>query len=302
MMNLRLLGFRANATLIEPMSLAGRCRVAMSGSSHAAALQLIAEAQESDDALLHYSPNILGTSIVKSVEKAYYTVHNLATTSLDDFFASTPRKLNKFVADLYATNYPTSLHDFLQQRLRWWLRGQGADDDSVDYDLLVSTVVSTCRAAAKLLPLHVVAAYLKTVANAWITSSRLGGAPLPCFLKCEGAAHDSITHTLFCPCLRAAAQPYMPTGYAQWPMSNSLQEMLCVDGAPTAVRINRVIWIEVAMHCSNVLRRQSYDIKGLVKARVRALCRESQVIRRIMVEHRASGHQVPQQPPSLLDW
>ena len=77
-------------------------------------------------------------------------------------------------------------------------------------------------------------------------------------------------------------------------------EMLCIDEVPTHVMINRIIWMEVAMHCSNVMRKRPFNIKKMVVARVRALCRESSVIKRLMKEHKAQN--MPHQPPSILDW
>ena len=157
-------------------------------------------------------------------------------------------------------------------------------------------------AACKVLPHHVVCAYLKTLANAWITSSRLGAAAGACVFGCGCMQGDSISHLAFCKKLQEAASPYMPAGYSQWPMAARTIELLCLDEVSTPILINRIIWMEITMHCSNVIRRRPHDLKQMVVARVRALCRESPVIRRLLKEHRAHDHSSPQQPPSLLDW
>ena len=100
--------------------------------------------------------------------------------------------------------------------------------------------------------------------------------------------------------MQEAASPYMPVGFNHWPMAARKIELLCLDEISTPILINRIIWMEIATHCSNVMRRRPLNLKQMVVARVRALCRESSVIKRLMKEHKAQN--IPHQPPSILDW
>ena len=150
-----------------------------------------------------------------------------------------------------------------------------------------------------MLPSHVVAAFLKSWGNAWVTSTRMGGAPKPCPF-CGQDDGDSIQHMVACPTFFAAAMPYMPAGYSQWPAQASTEQMLGVDSPSTATMAVRMVWHDVLMHSSNTIRRHPLPLQKVVVARVRALCRESNVLKRLLKEHRASGQQ--HAPPQLLDW
>ena len=90
--NLRSLGFSSQVATADAMSLAARCRVAMAGSSHAAAIQFLNEALESEDALFAPPRRAIDTSIVKTVERAYYIVHNINSINIDELFRTSPTR------------------------------------------------------------------------------------------------------------------------------------------------------------------------------------------------------------------
>ena len=68
--HLQKIGFRSQYKTIQAMSLAARCRVAMSSPAHAAAVQLLREAADSPDALLHPPTGWSSISIVEEVQAA----------------------------------------------------------------------------------------------------------------------------------------------------------------------------------------------------------------------------------------
>ena len=81
--------------------------------------------------------------------------------------------------------------------------------------------------------------------------------------------------------------------------------MLCLDEVDTSTMLNRVIWHDIAMYSYNNMRKSSskMKLKQVVIARVRALCRESPVVERLMRSHKAS-HQDNRfaQIEDIIDW
>ena len=297
--NLTKLGFRSQVIILDTMSLAARCRVAMTGSSHGAAVRLLDEAIEQSETPWAIPKHQMTGSMIKSIEKAYYTVHNIYHINLEDLHKNKPHTFTQVIKKKLMEDNKYSIEHFLTARVRKWLQ---LDASSVlDVDALAQLLLRNFKNASRILPQHVCSAFLKTIGNAWITSGRLGGTVDPCIFGCGRPQGDTVSHLVHCPCFRAAARPYMPPHYACWPVAPNDVELLGLDGASTTTIMNRILWVEVAMHCSNTLRRRKWDLGQLVVARVRALCRESPVVRRLMVEHRAGQRPHPH-APSLLDW
>ena len=59
---------------------------------------------------------------------------------------------------------------FIAKGLQWWLKEDEASDVAEDLPL-AELVVKQLKAGSRQLPQHIVAAFLKSIANAWITYS-----------------------------------------------------------------------------------------------------------------------------------
>ena len=307
--HLRLLGFKVKVTTARALTIAARCRVVMASSSHAAAQQLISEALDSDDALMVPPTGWRRESIIEELQAAYDHVHRIRSIDIQDIASTKPHMLLKVVATA-SDNINYDIHDFIVRRVAWWLgvdvgsKGRRRkEQQQVNWDRLhqqAGDIIRACTAGCKVLPCHVVAAYVKSLANAWVTSSRMGGTTKACVFGCGCATGDGIKHLLTCPALFSAAAPYMPAGHDSWPSAPALRQMLLLDNPTSTTAIVRMIWHDVAMYSSNLLRRRPADLQQVVTARVRALCRESSVLKCIMKEYRRpSGGEHHTQ---LLDW
>ena len=148
------------------------------------------------------------------------------------------------------------------------------------------TVQQRCREASRLLPLHVVASYLRVVANAWLTTYRLSGCGRPCPF-CWNEV-DKFPHLLGCPAIVEAIAPFFPTGYDKWQMRMSTPQMLCIDEEEQQVHQVRMVWHDVLYNVYNTNRhgRGNANIASLIRARVCLLCRRSSYIKSLLVTQR----------------
>ena len=189
---------------------------------------------------------------------------------------------------------------FVAKRLQWWSK----DDEGVmaaeDIPLAMK-VVSHLKGGCRVLPQHICVAYLKSIANAWITAWRLSNDKAKCPYGCGHAEGGCIRHLLVCPSFLEAVKPYMPTGHSQWPSAGNLREALGLDDPPKKVMLCRLIWHDVAMHCSNIFRHnpEKYKIRDVVVARVRTICRESRFVRATLIEYKASAQPLLPLPPPV---
>ena len=91
--HLKALGFKGQINIVHAMSLAARCRVALSSPAHGAAQQLIQEALGSDEAPFAPPSGWRSSSIVEEVQQAYDTIHNINNIDILSIYASTPFKI-----------------------------------------------------------------------------------------------------------------------------------------------------------------------------------------------------------------
>ena len=123
---------------------------------------------------------------MQEVQEAYNTIHNITTINLKDLYQSKPWTLNRTVLAVFK-NDKYDLKDFIARRLGWWLHPVSSDEGSrhsrvqqqqqQKQQMLThaEATVAQLKAACKVLPPHVAAYFLKTLANAWVTSARMGG-------------------------------------------------------------------------------------------------------------------------------
>ena len=109
---------------------------------------------------------------------------------------------------------------------------------------------------------------------------------------CECVDGANVHHLLQCPVLAAASAMHFPRDYDMWPIRGHMPQVLCLDGPSVPVVLVRAIWLDTAMHVSNVRRHQArpMPVQQLVVARIRANCRECPAVKTLMVEIRRGMH------------
>ena len=127
----------------------------------------------------------------------------------------------------------------------------------------------------KKLPGFVMAAYLKSVTNSWVTTARFGNKT-PCPYSCGEQAGANMEHLVSCPAFHAAAATLF-RHWSGWPLSGDLRESMALHmpmhGSRTAVML---IWHDVALQ--TYLAHKHGDGVGLatiIRGRVRAVARHS---------------------------
>ena len=134
------------------------------------------------------------------MENAYNTIHNIYHINVPNIYSTNPHKLNKTIIAAHSSHEEICMASFVAKRLRWWLKVDESSD-LVD-EGLAQVVIDNLRHCCKALPHHVVCSFLKTLANAWVTSSRLGACPSECVFGCGCSDGDNITHMIACPLFR----------------------------------------------------------------------------------------------------
>ena len=69
----------------------------MSSPAHGAAVQLLHEAEESPDALVHPPVGWRKTSIIEEIQEAYNIVHDIHEIKIEDIFVNSPFKLQTII-------------------------------------------------------------------------------------------------------------------------------------------------------------------------------------------------------------
>ena len=150
---------------------------------------------------------------------------------------------------------------------------------------LATPLICKMKEACRQLPPHVACSFLRSLANSWTTSSRMSGSP-NCCLFCRHQNGDSIRHMMACPVIIDALKPFFPRDYDDWPIKQCTPQALCLDEADTATIQCRMVWHDVILHCFHTFKHASRHLcaEGLIRARIRAICRESHFVRRLLVK------------------
>ena len=103
-----------------------------------------------------------------------------------------PKHIQKVITKVLHDHYHTKdkMLEFFDVRLRHWF---GESDIS-----RAEKVWQNFQVGRKICVPHILTAYLKTVCNAWATTSRHGQAPIGCLFGCA-EQKDSLSHYFCCP-------------------------------------------------------------------------------------------------------
>ena len=182
----------------------------MSSPALSAARLVLARAKNSDEALLHPPNGWFNASVTHEIEQACGQVHNIHNIDLGSIWESSPASLQKNVVKQIVYAARDDFAAFLGRRLSWWLAD--AESGAVHFEVrpLALLVIEGMKVGCRRFPLHVMAAFLKSLANAWVTDWRIGAASSPCPYACGDADGSRTRRLLICPALQAAARPNMP--------------------------------------------------------------------------------------------
>ena len=275
--NLCAIGFRSQLVSASAMSLAARCRIALSSSAVQQAMNVVQQALDSDEVLIAPPTSWRNEAMFNNIQQAYNTVHSLYLRNPEELYSAKPHLLQRTIILKYYSESDSNMATFLADRIAWWfgeLQDHRKGTALLEYEGLAQDMMRRLKVAAKQLPHHVVSAYLKSVANAWVTSARMGAIDAPCVFGCGCLDGDGIRHMIVCPAFMQCAKRYMPSACCQWPACGKLPEALCLDEVENDAVLTRYIWHDIAMYSSNILRRRHYPLSELIAARIRALCRE----------------------------
>ena len=186
------------------------------------------------------------------------------------------------VKHLLGTTRADDVHAALTRRLSKWHTHENAQ-------AAASRVVQLMKAQAKHVPSFVLAAYLKTVTNAWATKARFGSRA-PCPLGCGKDDGSRVEHIMECPGFHACAKPYFKHWHG-WPTAGTFLESLALHmGHDSTKAAAMMIWHDVAHQVYFVLKHCGGRPHTHVQARVRAIARHHKGAKDILVRcHRGQA-------------
>ena len=115
----------------------------------------------------------------------------------------------------------TELHEVIERRLSTWLHGPEPQQWPFELNELAFGLINMWKRAAAELPHHIVAASIKLVHNAWITTGRMG-MPKECRFGCGLQDGDCVRHLAFCPVFATSCKGYFPNGFNSWPLGRRI--------------------------------------------------------------------------------
>ena len=236
---------------------------------HSHAITSIAQAQHNIDALVHWDDKCwMPHSIISNIHNTMKAVQPLTLLN-KHLHQERPRVQNIISQHLVKERAEAAISKFFRTRLTKWL----ADESQVEP--AAAHIRQVLREACKQLPCYVVAAYLKTVGNAWCTASRFGESA-KCPLGCGMAAGSKAQHLLNCPELKAVATKLLHNSWKGWPVQGGIESALCCSCHEFGIRANivQVCWHDLALQAFNARRKGSTSsVLSLIKGRIRAICR-----------------------------
>ena len=146
------------------------------------------------------------------------------------------------------------------------------------------------RMQGKKLPSFAMAAYLKTVVNAWPTSARFGDH-VPCPFCRDAAAGSKMEHLLTCPAVQAAAAGLLKEWH-DWPVQGGFKESLGLHLRPTAATVSvLILWHDIVLQSYLAYKHGvRHELPTVIKGRIRAIARHSSHAKGILLAaYRGTG-------------
>ena len=147
---------------------------------------------------------------------------------------------------------------------------------------MVEPLIGEFGSKSQLAPLAVRASVIKTVCNAWITSSRMHGASEGCRFGCGADGADAMKHYFKCAHLRGAVRRYLEIPPVQNDDDN-LRSLLSARGKTNRVCLNSFIVIDAGFFASNLVRNSpDISVRFAVSARIESLCSRYSSVRAVI--------------------
>ena len=213
--SLDILGFPIRFFSIKTTSHASRVRMALKFDPDLQDyLVQCAGAQQCDDRLVcgrSTLPGWMEEGIISDLLKAIPEAEKIAklpnNLSNPSFAPNKPQKPATMLIHKATHTRQLVLEVFMKRILHW---EDEADDGFGTLVGMAELVLGNFDKTCNICIPHLKTAYLKTVCNAWATSTRHGLAPLDCQLGCKNSAKDSLSHYMSCPYIYMAVHKIVP--------------------------------------------------------------------------------------------
>ena len=147
---------------------------------------------------------------------------------------------------------------------------------------VASHVQQMFRAQSRRLPGFVAMSFLKTVCNAWTTSSRFGSCSL-CPFGCDDPNGSDLSHLVQCGSMREAAKTFLKH-WERWPLSGNIMMSFASDCDPSSgIAAVTMIWHDILLHVFHSRKHgNASPIIELMGSRIKFICRNSQLCKMIL--------------------
>jgi hypothetical protein len=260
------LGLPTSLVDIQILATAAKLRLVASSSCFWDAVQTVDRALASDDALMvmplrgWYQTGILGT--LRRTWRAHHLLDGVSSILRKPDAAHLQRDIYRALVSPTGTVRALSV---LRRRVSYW------KFDEPEALLVFNTL---CTVMASRLPSPIRLAVLRTVCNAWNTTSRFHQPVGACIFGCEGPADDRLVHYLCCPAIAAPALRLFaidPSSLLPIPIL-SLFALL----ADPAMRSAAALYVDAALFAFNSMKNGVAASAGNVfAARVRDMRRRT---------------------------
>ena len=205
--NLKAMGLKQSCCSLQLLARATMCRAWMRAPAITTVAEIEAALERTDDKLLvEPNPVWTSTSIVRAMHTTYMDIHSLNHPRIIE--ASYAKHLQSIIYQVLLQQAGSAqLQRCVTSRIAT-MSGQDVTNESVVRDLFAS-IVDTCVCASRMFSLTACSAYLRSVTNAWVTSSRFQLVPEQCAF-CGAESGDSIRHYAECPCIGEMLERHWP--------------------------------------------------------------------------------------------
>ena len=280
--HLRRIGLPVQLCSIDCISKAAKCRVYLSNFAYRNYVEQLQADTEHPDALVYYDKTYwANNTILANVSNAFKIVNPVPILQKHCHLERV--RVKQVLANkLLETSWEDDVKGAITRRLRKWLSHEGADE-------ACSRFVKIMNAQAKIVPRFVLAAFLKTVTNAWSTKGRYG-AKTPCMFGCGLEGGSRVEHVMECQILHECAGLYCKN-WQGWPTSGTFIDSMAINTPPESTRASiMLIWHDIAHQIYFGMKHSGGTPMAHTKTRIRAISRHHPRARALLLQcYRGEG-------------
>ena len=278
--NLKCVGTRVELPHLETLARAAQVRLVASLPCFWDLHSQACGALDSDDCILGFLGGgwHLGTSLFK-LAATWRTAHPIRGVT-EALASDKPKAVQRLVYAALRGELPmTQLKRKFGERLAKLFGRVGAVG-------MVLPLIEELGSKAQLAPLTVRASVVKTVCNAWITSSRMHFAAVGCRFGCGSEGSDSMKHYLNCVHVRSAARRYLEVPPVRSDDDNMRALLGTVDKS-SRVCLNDFLLIDACFFANNLVRNSpDVSVRAAASARIKSLWTRYSSVRAIVDSRR----------------